>query len=953
MSNDRLQHFCATFNGGLGCRFAYLNCARLCAIIFFIFFLTVFCARSQELVFKRADFNERLPSNESYHVFQDGQGYLWVATEMGLCRWNGRQMLVYDGSKGLPERAIYTVKENRGRIWMVSSRNRIFTLAGGRISEHPISRAYVKMMDPAEEFTYRLDFGTEMVFNTKWASYIADTVSGTFRKVPVERNRSIVPVIGNRPVVMNSRMASPTSNIDFRFDGNGNIPKNTSVPFRGGWTYRYMDCVASGRSFFSYNEQLLEILPDRSVRRVTMPANISYLYADRQGDLWVGLYKRGVRYYPKGDTSAGIAGLDGLSVASVFQDREGNIWCATLERGVFMCRQKELLDWGGQLGGTSEQMLLRPVANGILVAGGHEVHGVDWKGNLVNGNEIFRLLPGSLRTEEGLKLLGSSLLLDIKALGSDSILGIGYSNIYVMEAGRMLTIPIDRPGRCILPLGAGRAIYGSNDGLYNVELSTGKQFRMVGTNCRVTALARMPAGGILVGTKGDGAFYLRNGKLLRYEIPADIIYDIAIDSSGTIWFATSRGLVRSNPNGQTLVFDVQNGLPSNSVLKVAASGTNIFFATSLGVAMFPVKKEFRNLMAMPLRLSAVTAGGEKTVVHSGSVLPYHQSSLRFSFELLSFANSASILRYRFSTDTAYRYSSGGEVVAANQEPGDYRLTVEGVNSDGMASRPMVFSYSIATPFWRELWFVLACVIILGVAVFAIATYFLKRSIRKNDERERIDRLIAESKLEAIQAQMNPHFVFNCINSIQNYIIKRDVETACEYLSQFSRLIRAVLNHSNEQTIALAQELELLELYISLERQRFDRGFAYELTVAGGVDIDHYRIPAMLIQPFVENAIWHGLMPLEDRVAKLEVSIAREGHHLRIQVRDNGIGRTRAAQYGRHGAGKRFGVKLNQQRIGNLNQIYKGQNFRIEIIDEHDGHVPSGTTVLIHIPLIYG
>jgi tetratricopeptide (TPR) repeat protein len=180
-------------------------------------------------------------------------------------------------------------------------------------------------------------------------------------------------------------------------------------------------------------------------------------------------------------------------------------------------------------------------------------------------------------------------------------------------------------------------------------------------------------------------------------------------------------------------------------------------------------------------------------------------------------------------------------------------------------------------------------------ITAITTYF----IIKNQQQKNIIQKQQTNfhKQKAMLAQMNPHFIFNAINSIQNFVLNNKEDEAYNYLTKFSKLIRMILHNSNEELLTLSAEIEALNLYISLEQLRFNNSFDYKLSIADNIDEDNIEIPTMLIQPYVENAIWHGLMNLkEERKAVLLIDISIENNLLKIVVEDNGIGRERSNEY---------------------------------------------------------
>lgn len=200
--------------------------------------------------------------------------------------------------------------------------------------------------------------------------------------------------------------------------------------------------------------------------------------------------------------------------------------------------------------------------------------------------------------------------------------------------------------------------------------------------------------------------------------------------------------------------------------------------------------------------------------------------------------------------------------------------------------------------------------------------------------------------------MNPHFIFNCLNSIKLYTLEHDAERASEYLTKFSRLIRLVLENSRSELVSLHNELEALQLYIELEAMRFKHKLQYSIQVAPEIDQRYVRIPPLLLQPYVENAIWHGLMHKpEGGSITIEVDQPQE-NLLHIEITDDGIGRQRAAELKSKSAGKHksFGMQVTADRIRMINQLYNMQT-QAQIEDLVDSYGEAcGTRVTLQIPV---
>jgi sensor histidine kinase YesM len=231
-------------------------------------------------------------------------------------------------------------------------------------------------------------------------------------------------------------------------------------------------------------------------------------------------------------------------------------------------------------------------------------------------------------------------------------------------------------------------------------------------------------------------------------------------------------------------------------------------------------------------------------------------------------------------------------------------------------------------------------------------------INKHFEEQRIQQIqsdfqkkIVETEMAALRAQMNPHFIFNCLNSINLFILKNKSDIASDYLTRFSRLIRLVLDNSRSQRVSLSNEITAIKLYIEMEALRFANKFGYEITIDDNIDIENTDIPPMLLQPYVENAIWHGLMQYNGE-GKISLLFSRKDNILKVTIDDNGIGRDLAQRMKSKSAieHKSHGMKVTEERIEMINRIFE-THASVEIIDKlGDTGIAFGTKVNIEIPL---
>lgn len=356
-----------------------------------------------------------------------------------------------------------------------------------------------------------------------------------------------------------------------------------------------------------------------------------------------------------------------------------------------------------------------------------------------------------------------------------------------------------------------------------------------------------------------------------------------------------------------------------------------------------------NLIITDFKVSGTSRYFPKAIYNSDIIsLKKGDNNFQITFSGLNLKDPDKIkYRYRMTgyhnewieTDFQHRF-----VNYANLIPGVYQLDIEATNPSGEWKYSTHFQIILPSFYYQTTWFK-GIVFLLIVALFAIIFLIYFRQVRlKNSQIQN------QLKLESLRGQMNPHFIFNSLNSINYFISQNDRLSANRYIADFSKLIRSILNNMSGEFISLAKEIDLLQDYLKLEHLRFSDKFEYDLKVDTDIEVDAMYVFSGMIQPFVENAIWHGVRGLENR--KGIISICFTCHpfgKLICIVEDNGIGRKLAGIRKSSISGKSRGISIVNERLKIYNNLWKVEN-RIVIEDCHPDLEETGTRVVIDIPL---
>ena len=473
----------------------------------------------------------------------------------------------------------------------------------------------------------------------------------------------------------------------------------------------------------------------------------------------------------------------------------------------------------------------------------------------------------------------------------------------------------------------------------------------------------------------DSSFKIIHSYSENDGFPGVDVMGIEKDKLGNIWFASSyAGIIRVNPKTNILtVLSEKDGHQNQPYpwlpIHLKDDIGNIYFAGVDGVdRIIPEKMDL--FPAPTVYLQSIEVNQNPITLPTGIndleqlSLTYFQKAITLKIGVIDYyAQGKTNIRYKLEgRNNNWQYAPGNYMIRFEQlPPGSHRLVIQASNSGNNFNGPeKILAIHVSPAFWNTWWFrSLAAVVIIGLFYLTIRQR-LQQKFRIQLERSEKERQLSELKqtateleMQALRAQMNPHFIFNSLNSINRFILKSDKSQASRYLTKFSKLIRLILQNSQAALITLDSELESLELYLSLEALRFNNYFDYKISVGSNVDVSTIKVPPLILQPYVENAIWHGLMHKEER-GQLDIEISREDNQLFFKITDNGVGRENATLLASKSATKYkpMGLSITANRIANLNLLQSAES-SVAINDLlNPNGTPAGTEVTIKTPVIH-
>lgn len=981
------------------------------SIRFTLFFFLVFLLQStygQEFSYKHFSTDNGFPSSESYVILQDRMGYMWFATDHGVARYNGQEFTTYTTADGLVDNTIIRIAEDsKGKIWMIGHNNEICYWEKGHILIPHFSTQLSHTLETWESVqTFFIDKNDTLWINAISGVYSIHT-SGRF---PLKKQKKIADcdlpfkvIDGTKTVYFYNRyiFSSGTDNdltVKAGYEINDKVMyKTIRFDLEG---HRMGSAVYSPRTktLFFYVEKILIVIPENGEVQVKQfEEKILSLAIDCNNDLWIGFRKCGVRYYKNADIErVPVSFLKSTSVNYTFRDREGGVWFSTLDNGVFYIPSTSVLifpnisflnDKIWFIGGIKDKVFIRTFGleyySGVCSMTTHtatiqsslvefqnkygnfaSIHQLGDTIHLVYGYAILMLTPDfkiieTVKNKEtaGLKsFIGS----DGTMLYYQQLIGILLINRFT-HAVKLFRSPFKVS--CAV-LRNNELLVGGKKGLYRYK--DGKFISMGHINpllqkC-ISDMKVDHMGGLWITTTNDGLLYFKDKHISHITkqngLVSDVCTSITIDDYHAVWVGTTKGISQLNYMNEKDGWKIRNftkehGFNSNEITRLYAQHDSLWVGTTNGISHALISEISAPKPLCPVYIDSIKVN-DRVIDADKKSFSYKENNLKFKISALTFVNQGNhLFRYRLNgLDSTWTETKISELPFNRLPGGDFQLEVQAANSDRAWSNSALYSFTIHKPFWFTWWFIILEMALLLVIITMIIFFAVKRITRREKEKAHINKLLTEYQMKALTSQMNPHFIFNAINSIQNFILQNDVDIAYDYLEKFSRLIRTVLNNSEKKEVILQDELNTMALYVELEQLRFENSFDYVCDVDTQLNTEEIVIPALIIQPYIENAIWHGLMPLTDRKGCVSLLITKQSNKLKMILTDNGIGRQASDKIPKKIKSKNqqsMGIHLTSSRIKLFGNDITNS---IQIIDNYNTlNEATGTTVEILLPFI--
>lgn len=878
--------------------------------------------------------DEGLTSNTVHDLEFDDQGYLWIATDRGVCRYDGYDFeLIPMAVEDLDNEVFEIFKDHSGRLWFVHRSSRISYYQNGviRAFEHndqieaqTNSRAVLQAfyVDSASTLYYSLTNIPSMTIDSagrlhsmarsgsKWDAELM-RIPGTDQLFYVRYAH----------LLKNCRLGL---GVDTVFDGYRMVRRD------------FCQSIGHESWLFTYNAQTLFWLREGKITQLgEFQAGIHAISADSV-QCWVGT-AHGLIRLPLNATPGHIkTKTDTLFrnhfISAIKQDNEGGLWVSTLYEGVFYVPDHRIPCYNKAHGLTFDQATAIYVQRDRVLIGGKEgeinilSEGVrtgayhDYHPQLsvithfqptLDGGVIFAstgscvfalepdaapqpLCPGkftcgtikwiSPTPNRGMILAGNDFLCRLSASGFEP---------FLREEMELLRTS------CMLTLGDSLLLMGTHLGLRLFDMNRMQERVLTAQHplfqCSVGDLRQVRPGLIAIATHGSGLLLWSGDTLMQVTKENGLLSNDlnTLDADEySIWVGSDRGIDQLNLHKglsqpfSIRSFDAADGLITNYVNQLQVNNGKVYVATNRGVSIFSPDNVSEG-HTPTLVLEKIVVNNEPLSLSMASPeLTHQQNHLRFGFTGIAFRR-VSALEYRYrlmGLDTSWRFTLNRLVEYSSLPPGAYEFQLQ-TRLPGRAWNTMSeqrFAFSIQPPFWMRSWFLLA----VFFAIVLLIRWRIHSVRKKAVALERIKRKQIESELKAIRSQMNPHFIFNSLNAIKHYILNNDTRSSDRFISEFSRFLRLILENSGKSYVTLESEIEMLGYYLTLEKNRFEDRFEFNISWAEELQPRMLEIPPLLIYPFVESAVIKGLSHLEGG-GRLAIVFRSEEETLLCHIHHNG------------------------------------------------------------------
>lgn len=911
-----------------------------------------------------------LAGDNVYGIAQDKDGFIWISTETGVSRFDGTSFKNYMVKDGLPSNDVTDVViDRRNRVWVSPFKREICYIRNGIVHNRQ-NDPLIRQIPISSEAKYLAtdNAGCLLIESDKHIVYIDSNDIPHIFHTPYNGKPFFKPVhiIGHLSIGI---VDTPAAN------------------YQKWYSYHYVYYqpyrLTARRSIMYDKDGLLTIFEDKKPLYI-FPAPANTISIHPYNDSVILLHRQNGCYTYNINTRRIVAPvLQHVTGHISFTDAESGIWLGTGGEGLFYipsARNRSIT----RTPDNSPLQIYHFYTNGDqLIAGLNnwqfweiDQQNFTLKRKLTPGEINAQLLcqpPGNMQKFPGngaLEVLARKQQVVYTGSFDKSLTNNGDTLMTVSARGCILRfLPHKKieettwDGR--LTCGSyhnGQYYMGTLEGLYTFK-KKGTTYSPQNSNlllaANISAIVYSYKTGIMwVATPDDGVYCLERDKVTRHFNEANGLAGnsctcIYTDGS-SVYVGTLNGLSIIHPdNGFRIAnYYVADGLGANNIRCVYGSGNKVWAGTSEGLSYLELP-DTPTAFYCKLNITEIMVSGKKLSPDTNmlTLLP-QDNNIRFSWSGISF-QSMDKIRYTYrlrGLSDAWQTTDQDYLSYPSLPSGSYAFDIYASNRYQTKSAIQTIEFTIRKRWWAHWWVQLSGVLILCASLLLLMWRRSRKVQQRQKEQIALREKIIELEQLALRAQMNPHFIFNSLNSFYQYVITKDLAGASKFMSEFSRLIRLLFETTSLTEITLDRELDFLHAYTELEMTKLNNVFSGHFSLEEGLHTSEIVIPSFIIQPFIENSIRHGIQNRQDNAGRIDISLVTRQSDLIVTIEDNGPGREyTSAMKSRHIAiGQSKGIALTEERIALYNKTHH-TNVRFSITDNYENGKATGTTVTIHFP----
>ncbi len=1060
---------------------------RLLIFLFLLFFSVFFCSKSlfsQNYTYQNYNIQQGLAGSVAYGMLQDKEGFMWIATETGLSRFDGTHFRTFTTADGLPDNDIMSVfEDSKGRIWILSFKNKLCFYQNG-IFHTEENTPWLKIAIPSPPLQITEDKEENLLLRTVLANNNIVIIIDTKDKINIYHQNDLTREAANIDTIQNSGSFRTNAAADIEKGFNINIGQCYYTFHSGKIVSRKINFLKELNGYgnispyyFTYQEKIknnqnntswfhiTKLVSSNNYKKILIPAdviNIQFLDTDL---IFINTSNGSYQYdFNKNEIIHHF--LPNKSVLSVFQDKENNFWFSTRGEGTFRLQSAQIASFDKFFFDTKDAHVfhLQRNKNKLWIGSSNgKIFSIDYskkcsldsyklpndilenisripylhflsedKIGVFSNMKIYEFYINSKTyiDKDAQKLSYNNIgrmssIKDVSIVNKDSVLIASSSNVsgYKFSTNYVDKFVVGERTTCSFYRNDS-LFYGTMQGL-KLHLSRKKDIILVDKNKllteKFTDIVADKNQNIWLSSYNNGIICIKNTKE-KNEIKYHITEKNGLTSNiarclfvqgDTIWVGTNKGLnkitfqkedLSQKPIIQTI--RAEDGLVSDYINTILVQNDTVYVGTPEGVSFFHKDRFFKTSPCVLKILSLKISNDEKKLVEKYSQeksiskkivqnyqLSYKENNIVIDFVGISYRSGGQIkYKFRLNTGNEIIDNAGGNWQETKNTsltfnalaPDDYRLEIIAINKFGIESEKITLNFSIKPAFWQTWWFfVVLFLLLIALTTWAIfsrvqvvrkreqAQIRLKQQMLQNEEemlQTEQQLLEAEQKTlhakeamlqteqQLLRTQINPHFLFNSLATVQNFFLNNDTKDSVLYLGKFAKLMRQILENSRENLISLNSEVEMLENYLDLQKIRFSGNFDYTILISDNLDKYYTQIPPMLAQPFVENALEHGFSHKNEH-GLLEISFKIEQENgekmLVLEILDNGVGLELSKEL-RSEAKKEYkslALTITQERLELLSKKFSKKCYLTIENRENTLQEVAGTHVRIFLPLI--